>query len=572
MKKKLLSLSLVVMLILSSFSFAFAEDVAPETKTITIVHTNDTHARVLDSDGGFGFAKIATLIKEQKALNPNTLVVDAGDTLHGLPIINISKGEGAVKVLNAVGYDFMVPGNHDFNYGYERLLELKDMAEFEMLSANIYDSNNKNLFDPYKIVEIDGVKVGIFGLTTTETTFKTSPNNVKGITFANEIETAKKIVEELQDKTDIIIAITHVGLDKSTEITSDKIAEQVDGIDVIIDGHSHTALKDGKLVNNTLIAQTGEYDKNLGIVNIEISNGKIVNKEAKLLCSKEMTDVEADADVQAVLDSISSENEEFFSEVVAKTDIELDGARENVRTKETNLGNLSADAVRNETKADIAFVNGGNIRISIPVGDITQGDLAKLFPFGNRMQVVELTGSEIIQALELSVAGYPATKGGFLQVSGLTFKFAENLEPGNRVQEVTINGELIDTAEELAKTYTVALNDYLAIGGDGYEVFNGKLVIAEFGSYEEIIARYLNVNGTKGCEVSGRIEVVTKEVELVVTEPEKTEDITYIVVSGDCLWRIAQKYNTTWQILAEYNKLKNPNLIFPNQIIVIPSK
>ena len=226
MKKKVLSLALVALLVLSSFSFAFAEDA--EITKITIIHTNDTHARLEGSASEIGFAKIATLVKEAKIANPNTLVLDAGDTLHGMPIVNISKGENAIKVLEAVGYDYMTLGNHDFNYGQGRLLELKDMSKVGMLSANILNEKGEYVFTPYVIKEVGGVKIGIFGLTTPETAYKTSPTNVEGLTFADSIEVSKKMVEELKDKTDVIIALAHIGLDESSVVTSKAIAEAVE--------------------------------------------------------------------------------------------------------------------------------------------------------------------------------------------------------------------------------------------------------------------------------------------------------------------------------------------------------
>lgn len=578
MKKKILSLILIALLILSNISFAFGTT-QDEVKKITIIHTNDTHSRLLDTDGGLGFAKISTIIQKTKAENPNTLVLDAGDTLHGMPIVNISKGENAIKTLEAAGYDYMTPGNHDFNYGQERLLELKDMTTVKMLSANILDVNGKELFTPYEIVEMDGVKIGIFGLTTPETAYKTSPDNVKGITFADPIEISKKMVKELDDKTDVIIALAHIGLDESSVITSKQIAENVEGIDVIIDGHSHTVLETGMLVNNTLIAQTGNYDKNLGFVNIEVKNGVVVNKTAELLSAEAAAETVLDPKLADFINYIKQENEPVFAQVVTKTDIELDGARENVRTKETNLGNLSADAVRSASGADVGFVNGGNIRTSIPVGDITFGKVAELFPFGNTVQVKKITGADLIKVLEISVSGYPATQGGFLQVSGLSYVFDPSQAVGSRIVEVTVGDSPLDTTAE----YTVAINDFLGIGGDGYEVFKTYPVYAEFGTYEEIFADYLNTNGTKDIEVSGRITILEESQtqpepvvepsvpEVVITVPVvASNETSYTVVSGDVLWKIAVKYNTTWEALSKYNNLSNPHLIFPGQIIKIP--
>lgn len=574
MKKRILSLLLVAIMVLSSINIALAVEVtttsAPtDVKKITIIHTNDTHSRVKNESGAIGLAKIATIIKQTKEQNPNTLVLDAGDTLHGMPIINISKGENAAKILNAAGYDLMTIGNHDYNYGQDRLKELKEILNFNILSANILDANGNHIFTPYEIKEIDGVKIGIFGLTTPETAYKTSPANVVGVTFEDPIVTSKKMVAELKDKVDVIIALAHIGLDESSVVTSKTIAENVDGIDIIIDGHSHTGLKEGLVVNNTLIAQTGEYGKNLGFVDIEVANGKIVNKVARLMPEADTKEIVPNEDVMNLIAKIDEENKPALSKVVAKSDIDLDGARENVRTKETNLGNLSADAVRFAAKSDIGFVNGGNIRISIKPGDVTFGDTAALFPFGNTIKVIEMTGAQVKEALENSVSGYPATFGGFLQVSGLKFKFNKDKPVGSRVEELIIGGTLIDSPETKNKIFTVAVNDFLAIGGDNYTVMIGKKIVSEIGTYEEVFAAYLNSNGTKGCEVSGRI--VETSALVVEKQPEKAE-IVYVVVSGDVLWKIAQKYGTTWQALAEYNKLANPHLIFVNQKIIIPAK
>lgn len=585
MKKKVTSLVLVVLLILSSFSFVFAQDA--ETTKITIIHTNDTHARLVGTSTEIGFAKIATLIKEAKAANPNTLVLDAGDTLHGMPIVNISKGENAVKVLEAAGYDCMTIGNHDFNYGQERLLELKNISKVEMVSANVLNEKGESLFTPYVIKEIDGVKIGIFGLTTPETAYKTSPKNVEGLTFADPIEISKKMVEELKDKTDVIIALVHIGLDESSVVTSKEIAENVGGIDVIIDGHSHTLLEKGLLINDTLIAQTGQYNQNLGYVDIEVKNGEVVGKTARLLAAADAANIAADSDLTKTIEDINEANKSIFDQVIAKTDVYLDGLRENVRTKETNLGNLSADAVRSASGTDVAFVNGGGIRVDIQPGDITKGRVAELFPFGNTVQVKKISGEDLLGMLELSVSGYPAAQGAFLQVSGISFVFDPSKPANSRVVEANVGDKLLDKTAE----YTVAINDFMAIGGDGYEMLAKYPVAAEFGTYEEIFADYLNSNGTKSSDVSGRITVK----ETVAEEPapvEPTEpvpaptpvpvpvepapapasEVTYIVVSGDVLWKIAEKYNTTWETLAKYNNLANPHLIFPDQVIKVPGK
>ena len=575
--KKVLSLVLVVLLILSSFSFVFAEDA--ETVKITVIHTNDTHSRLIGTNTEIGFAKIATLIKEAKEANPNTLVLDAGDTLHGMPIVNISKGENAIKVLEAAGYDYMTLGNHDFNYGKERLFELRDMSQVGMLSANIVDENGEYIFTPYVIEEVGDVKVGIYGLSTPDTVILTNPNNVVGLVFKDPIEVSKEMVEELEDKTDVIIALAHLGLDESSTLTSKALAQEVEGIDLIIDGHSHSMLEGGQLENNTLIVQTKNYGQNLGYVDIEILEGEVTGITARLLAAADTADVVPDPDLQKIIEDIEAANAEVFNEVIATTGVYLDGVRENVRTKETNLGNLSADAARAATGADIAFVNGGGIREDIPVGDITKGKIAAIFPFGNTIEVKKITGADLKAMLEWSVSDYPAAKGAFLQVSGLEFTFDPAKEIGSKVVEILVGGEAFDEAKE----YTVAINDFMSTGGDGYAMLADYDVLAIYGTYEEIIIDYLVANGTAGSEVSGRIKVMEtvveepepvepEPVEPAPVEPEPVEEVIYIVVPGDVLWKIAAKYNLTYQKLAEYNNIANPHLIFPDQVIKVPSK
>ncbi|HOA19419.1 MAG TPA: 5'-nucleotidase C-terminal domain-containing protein [Sedimentibacter sp.] len=575
--KKVLSLVLVVLLILSSFSFVFAEDA--ETVKITVIHTNDTHSRLIGTNTEIGFAKIATLIKEAKEANPNTLVLDAGDTLHGMPIVNISKGENAIKVLEAAGYDYMTLGNHDFNYGKERLFELRDMSQVGMLSANIVDENGEYIFTPYVIEEVGDVKVGIYGLSTPDTVILTNPNNVVGLVFKDPIEVSKEMVEELEDKTDVIIALAHLGLDESSTLTSKALAQEVEGIDLIIDGHSHSMLEGGQLENNTLIVQTKNYGQNLGYVDIEILEGEVTGITARLLAAADTADVVPDPDLQKIIEDIEAANAEVFNEVIATTGVYLDGVRENVRTKETNLGNLSADAARAATGADIAFVNGGGIREDIPVGDITKGKIAAIFPFGNTIEVKKITGADLKAMLEWSVSDYPAAKGAFLQVSGLEFTFDPAKEIGSKVVEILVGGEAFDEAKE----YTVAINDFMSTGGDGYAMLADYDVLAIYGTYEEIIIDYLVANGTAGSEVSGRIKVMEtvveepepvepEPVEPAPVEPEPVEVVIYIVVPGDVLWKIAAKYNLTYQELAEYNNIANPHLIFPDQVIKVPSK
>lgn len=504
--KQLLSLTLAVAMVFSGLIIPAKAEAADATTKISIIHTNDTHGRLLDGDeygAAWGFAKIATLVKETKAANPNTLVLDAGDAFQGMPIINISKGKGLIPILEAVGYDAMTMGNHEFDFGLAALQDLeKSMTKIPMVTANIYKENGGRAFTPYTIKTVGGVKIGIFGLTTPETTYKSHPDNTKGLTFMDPVKSAKSVVKELDPQVDIIICLSHLGFEGDD--TSVKVAENVEGIDLIIDGHSHTELPFGVIeVNGTMIAQTGEYTKNVGMIELEVADKKIVKKSAVLVPDSEA--VKEDETVKGLIDKLSEENAPLFAQVVGETSVELDGVREDVRTKETNLGNLATDALRVMTGADCAVQNGGGIRASIKAGNITKLDMATVFPFGNTVEVREMTGEAILKALENSVSAYPDASGGFLQVSGITFVFNPEKEAGSRVISVKINGKNLS----LTKKYTVAMNNFTAAGGDGYDMFVGTKKTAELGTLEDVLIQYFQKNGTKGCDVSGRITTAT---------------------------------------------------------------
>lgn len=211
---------------------------------ITIVHTNDVHSRVSEGKyDGMGYDRVATIVKNEEAMNPNVIVMDAGDAFHGQTIATLNDGESIVKIMNAVGYDIMTAGNHDFNYGQDRLIELADMADFPIVSANVFKADYTSFLPAYEIMEYDGVKVAVFGLATPATTFMTHPDNVIGLTFFDPIITAKMMTAQLQDEADIIVCLSHLGVEG--KYTSEMLAEYVDGIDVIVDGHSHTIMETG---------------------------------------------------------------------------------------------------------------------------------------------------------------------------------------------------------------------------------------------------------------------------------------------------------------------------------------
>lgn len=558
--RKMLSLMVILSMVLTLVFAPVAGVYADENAvTITIIHTNDTHSRV---EAGIGFAKVAAKVKELKATNPNTLVIDAGDTFHGQTFSTISKGESIIKIMNTIGYDLMTPGNHDFNYGQGRLMELAKMAQFPIISANLVKADGATLLEPYVIKEVGGLKIGIFGLSTPETAYKTNPKNVEGLTFANPVDTAKKIVAELLAKeVDAIVAVAHLGIDKESIDTSYLVRDNVEGIDLIIDGHSHSTLdkidNEGKAVK---IVSTGQYNDNLGIVNLNFVDGELEGVEATSFASEEAATLEADADITAIIAETTEANKVITSVVVGKTDVELDGAREHVRGGETNLSNLITDAMLKASGADVAITNGGGIRASIKAGDITMEDIITVLPFGNYVIVKEYKGAQILGALEHGTVNYPELAGSFAQVAGLTYALDLNEEAGKRVKDVKINGAALD----LEKTYKVATNDFMAVGGDGYTMLEEGNLVVELPGLDEVLIEYVQGLESIPATVQPRMTVIEKAATQVDTQ-------TYVVNPGDVLWKIADKFGLTWERLAEYNGLKNPHFILPGQNILVPA-
>jgi 5'-nucleotidase / UDP-sugar diphosphatase len=638
---KVLSILLVLILVLSPMVHASADNVISyesikdlDLSDYTIIlHTNDSHGRAVpDSYNGYmGFTAVSALKKLCEAAGAEVILLDAGDTLHGLPFATMNKGATIIKLMNLAGYDAMTPGNHDFNYGTDRLIDLSRTMNFKLLSANISWKESKDkVLDSSTIIEKDGVKYGIFGLSTPETAFKTNPNNVSKISFDNPVDAAKEEVEELKkDGAEVIIALSHLGIDESSEFTSKLVADKVEGIDLIVDGHSHSTLEAGLKVDDTLIVSTGDYTKNIGVVAID-SKG---NMNAGLVNAKQFT--ETDKAIDDTVSQITVDQEKILSEIVGKTSVKLDGVREHVRTQETNLGNLVTDAMRDATGADVAFTNGGGIRASIEIGDITKKSLVTVFPFGNYVVTKKVTGKALLEALEVGVASYPEPLGAFPQVSGITFSIDINKPAGSRVIDAKIGGVPVDKKA----TYLLATNDFIVAGGDGYTMLANFAIANEYGALEEVLVDYIKKLGDVTIGNENRITVIegskeeTKEESKEETSEETKEETSdsedtvnnkanndttsdsnikdnndvstdsrmdqpsdkssdkdtkksveaskytksvkeYKVEKGDHLRKIAKELfgdANKWKLIYEWNKdnISDPNRIFTGQILII---
>lgn len=504
-KRKILSVALALVMLVTVFALPLEVFAAEEETVITILHTNDVHGNAMEDEksGKLGFAKLKAFVDSKE----DAILLDAGDMTHGTTFATISSGVSIIELMNKLGYKAMVPGNHDYNYGKEGLAKLNDIADFPILQANIVDANGKTTLNPNTIIEVNGVKVGIFGIVTPETKNKSNPKNTMGLTFVDYIKSAEEQVAELKEEgADVIVALVHLGLDAASVERSDVLAEKVDGIDLIVDGHSHSVLPEGKVVNDTLITQAGEHLKNIGEVTINVKNGEIVSKTAQLHPYEELKDLKANEDILKAIEKVEETNKPFLERVVGKTDVELDGVRENVRAGETNLGNLITDAMLDVSGADIAITNGGGIRASIDVGDITMGEILQSFPFTNYPVVLEIKGADVLEALEFGVDSAPEVVGKFPHVGGMTFKYDPNQAPGNRVFDAMVGEEALDPE----KTYKLVTNDFMAVGGDGYEMLAKGTKLAEYPLLSEVLAKYIEANETVKPEVEGRITIGEK--------------------------------------------------------------
>nr|WP_186811678.1 5'-nucleotidase C-terminal domain-containing protein [Paenibacillus xylanexedens] len=510
---------------------------------LRVLHTNDTHAH-LDN-----IPRRVTAIKE--ARNDDTLVLDAGDVFSGTLYFNLFNGLADLEFMNMIGYDAMTFGNHEFDKGPAVLKEFIHKAEFPFVSANIDYTKDTDLGSLYQasigqpgedgkiypaiITEVNGEKVGIFGLTTSDTVSLSSPGD--DLKFQDVQASAQATVNMLQEEgINKIIALTHLGYSEDL-----KLAEAVKGIDIIVGGHSHTILNKPIVVGDaeepTLVVQTGEYDVSLGKLDVTFDeagilkkwNGRLLNLDAK--GADDAFVYKDDAQALAKLQEYASPLAEYKKKVIGKTNVFLDGERGSVRKQETNLGNFMTDGMlekvksivkENDVKGYVAIQNSGGIRASFKEGNITLGDLLTVMPFGNNLTALKMTGKEITAALENGVSGVETGEGRFPQVSGMRFYY-DSIKPGEKMDSTTNtvtqegkrvikvqikNGNGTFTDIDPNGYYIVATNSFMANGGDFYRSMraaknDGRYYELNLVDYE-IFLEHLDRTGTVNQAVEGR--------------------------------------------------------------------
>lgn len=515
-----------------------ASATAPE-KDLVLVHTNDVHGRIVEEKGRdkttsvVGDAKLATVIENERAKKDQTTVVlDAGDAFQGLPISNSTKGEARAEILNKMNYDAMAVGNHEFDFGLDEAKKYKQILKFPLLSSNTY-VNGARLFEASTIIDKDknvkGDEVVVIGVTTPETATKTHPKNVQGVTFKDPIPEVLNVVKEIQAKAKATgddyktyVVLAHLGVDTTTpsEWRGSTLADELSKSPllkgkrvVVIDGHSHT-VESKTYGDNVTYNQTGSYLNNIGKVTLKPNS---LLGTPSLIKASETTNVVPNAEVKKLVDEIKAKYDAENAVVVVKNSpVELSGTRENVRVRETNLGNVVADSLYEygqtgfKNKADIAVTNGGGLRETIAKDKpITKGSVIAVLPFGNTISQISVTGKDVLAMFEKSLGsilqvdkagktvldenGQPLLEpsGGFLHVSGAKVYYDTNLPSGKRILRVEVKNH--DTGAydklDLAKTYYLTTNDFLAAGGDGYTMLGGAR--EEGPSMDEAFKNYL---------------------------------------------------------------------------------
>lgn len=498
----------------------------PETVTedgtaefqINVVHTNDIHARILEDDWNqvIGLPKVKTYIDRASQGKDLSLVLDGGDTFHGQSIATLVRGESAAKALGACGYDGMAVGNHDWNYGKDRLKELENIVrengspQFSILAGNVVNEDKTMFLDRQYLTKEavkDGktLKIGVFGVIDPAIYHATAPGNVEGLEFTDMTVYAREAALELKAQgCQIVVGMAHC-------IDPKRLASSVDSVDLWIAGHEHTTMNetvtrpDG---GTALVVETGYNLWNFGNVDIICTLDEDGNLAEDIKMTENLVDygtgksMDADPDVQALLDGITEDQKAVLSQPVGYAPEDLDGVWEHIRIGETTMGRAVTDAYLLATGADIAFENAGGIRDSIGKGTVTYQNVLNVAPYGNYIVTKELRGKEILEILETSLDimkanieanekgdydGWPDNSGNTLQTGGIEVRYDLSMEKGDRILSALVQGNAIQ--EE--KAYTVAMNNFLPNDISDYPQFEGKDNLHEYQACEDALAAYL---------------------------------------------------------------------------------
>ncbi|MDR2518690.1 MAG: 5'-nucleotidase C-terminal domain-containing protein [Spirochaetaceae bacterium] len=482
------------------------EDPAGKVYELILLHTNDHHGAILPNRNRGGLAERSALVKTARKIFPQVLLVDAGDINTGPALSNMFNAEPDIAGYNLMGYEAGILGNHEFDGDLAKLLRQFDQIEFPIITSNIKGGDGEYLGLPYLIKPYDGFTAGIFGITTLRTKTVATPD--PSLVFINELDAAKEVVELLRTQAgaDIVIGITHMGDIKEApdHITSLELAAAVPGIDIIVDGHSHSFFEAARKLGDTYIVSAHEWGKYLGAGRLSVANRKLVKFEWLPV------PVGPDPVVAAALAPYIAKADESLKEAVGEAAEPFIVGDRLPRKEETALGNAICDGnvwyFKTVYKQDIdfAFHNGGNMRAPIDGGPITREEVLTALPFENYLYIVSLKGSDIIELFTF-IASIPPGSGGFPQVSKEVRYKIDYSKGAGELKDLTIHGKAVDPA----RVYRFSTNDYLLGGGDGYTVlakaenpFNTSLLL----SY--VFIEWIKAHSPIAPVTDGRITII----------------------------------------------------------------
>ena len=446
-----------------------------------------------------------TLMERERAASPHNVTTFGGDLFSPSILSGLTKGAHMVEMMNAIGTDIAVVGNHEYDFGPEAAARNFEASAFPWLGTNVLGPGGEPAqgLVATHILEKGGFRIGFLGVLTPETEILSSPGD--DIAFAPVIESAREAVEDLEARgAELIVALTHLHIAEDREL-----AANVEGIHLVLGGHDHVPI--GFLESGVAIFKAGHNAHYLGVVDLHVErverDGKTslsVLPEWRLITT---AGVAPEPGTQALVDAHSATLDEELGVAIGKTAVELDSRRSSVRSRETGFGNLIAEAMRRGTGADVGLTNGGGIRgdrTYAPGTELTRRDILAELPFGNVTVLLELSGAELRAALENGVSQVENLAGRFPQVAGMTLVYDPQAPAGGRVVAVEVGGEPLDPA----RTYTVATNDYMAGGGDGYEALDrGRQIVDASGGtlMATMVMDYIEAEGTVAPRVDGRI-------------------------------------------------------------------
>ena len=496
---------LAVLVALALASPAVAQTPPPQVATVTFLHLNDVY-EISPKQGRGGFAPLMTLLKQERAAAPDTITTLGGDLIASSMMSGITKGTQMIELMNAVGLDLAVVGNHEFDFGTEVLKQRAGESKFAWLGTNVRGDDGKVLAGLVGTAtrKVGDLTIGFFGIITPDT--RHLSNTGADVKFLPVLDTARAAVKELRDQgADVVVALTHLTLAQDREL-----AREVKGVDVILGGHDHDPMT--VYEGGVFIFKVGADAQYLGAAKIQIEKTQTQQGPRVRVWPREWrvistAGVAPDPAIAAIVKQYEDKLDENLKVTVGTTAVELDSRRATVRLKESAIGNLIADAIRESTKADVAITNGGGIR-----GDrtyaagatLTRKDVLTELPFGNVTVTMDITGADLRAALEEGVSLVEDVAGRFPHVSGLTFVFDARRPKGNRVLEVKVGGKPLDPGA----IYRLATNEYMMAGGDGYaSLTKGKPIVDASGGalMANVVMDYIAAHGSVSPALEGRI-------------------------------------------------------------------